>query len=103
MRALIIGCGYVGTALGAELIRRGYDVFGLSRTAGSRPELTGLGIHPLEADITSLDSLLSVSNNWNWVINCVSSSRGSLEDYRKAYLEGTRNLLKWLSKSAPGK
>ena len=33
MRMLIVGCGYVGLPLGAELVRQGHTVFGLKRSA----------------------------------------------------------------------
>jgi nucleoside-diphosphate-sugar epimerase len=103
MRVLIVGCGYVGSALGADLVRRGHEVFGLSRTMKNENELRKAGVQAVGADITKLDSLLSITGSWDWIVNCVSSSRGSLEDYRTVYLEGTRNLLQWLSKSSPRK
>jgi nucleoside-diphosphate-sugar epimerase len=40
---------------------------------------------------------------YDWVVNCVSSSRGNVKDYRKVYLEGTRNLIEWLSRKPPMK
>jgi nucleoside-diphosphate-sugar epimerase len=39
----------------------------------------------------------------DWVVNTVSSNRGGLEDYRKVYLGGTRNLLAWLGAAPPKK
>ena len=35
MRCLIVGCGYVGLPLGAELVRQGHEVFGLRRSAAA--------------------------------------------------------------------
>src|ERR1017187_10487677 len=34
MRVLIVGCGYVGLPLGAELVKQGHEVFGLRRGTG---------------------------------------------------------------------
>jgi hypothetical protein len=43
VRVLIVGCGYVGLPLGAELVRRGHEVFGLRRTAEGAEELLAAG------------------------------------------------------------
>jgi nucleoside-diphosphate-sugar epimerase len=37
------------------------------------------------------------------VVNCAASGGGSVEDYRRLYLEGTRNLIEWLAPSPPQK
>ncbi|PYK96401.1 MAG: hypothetical protein DME19_19820, partial [Verrucomicrobia bacterium] len=39
MRALILGCGYVGVPLGAELVKQGHEVFGVRRTSNAESEL----------------------------------------------------------------
>ena len=39
MRVLIVGCGYVGLPLGAELVKQGHEVFGLRRSADGEAEL----------------------------------------------------------------
>jgi nucleoside-diphosphate-sugar epimerase len=103
MRALIVGCGYVGAALGTELVRQGHEVFGLRRTDISNGDLKAIGIVPLKADITKLEDLARLPTDFDWVVNCVSSSRGSVEDYRAVYLGGMRNLVQWLSANPPKK
>jgi nucleoside-diphosphate-sugar epimerase len=97
MKCLIVGCGYVGLPLGRELVRRGHEVFGLRRSAAAEAELAAAGIKPLVADITRLETLAKLPNEFDWVVNCVASSGGSAEDYRQIYLQGTRNLIEWLS------
>src|SRR5262249_48661975 len=52
MRVLIVGCGYVGVALGVELVKQGHEVFGQRRSAAGETELKDVGIHPLIADVT---------------------------------------------------
>jgi nucleoside-diphosphate-sugar epimerase len=47
-------------------------------------------------DITNLQELRKLPGVYDWVVNCVSSSGGGAEDYRRVYLEGTRNLIDWL-------
>lgn len=93
----------MGKALGAELTIRGHDVFGLRRTAEAQDELKALGIVPLEADITKPQDLARLPTGFDWVVNCVSSSRGGLGDYRSVYLGGMRILMDWLSAKPPKK
>ena len=57
MRVLIIGCGYLGRPLGAELVRLGHEVFGLTRSGGADTALRERGIRPLAADITRRSDL----------------------------------------------
>jgi nucleoside-diphosphate-sugar epimerase len=99
MRVLIVGCGYVGLPLGAELTRQGHEVFGLRRSALAEAEMKSAGITPLHADITQPDSLKKLPRNFDWVVNCSASGGGGADDYRKVYLEGNRNLLAWLANS----
>lgn len=99
MRLLIVGCGYVGLPLGAELVRQGHQVWGMRRTNSGQGELEAVGIAPLTADITDLPSLLRLSNNYDWVVNCVSASGGSVEEYQGVYLKGMRHLLRWFEKA----
>ena len=41
---------------------------------------------------------------FDWVVNTVAStSGGGAEDYRRVYLQGTRNLIDWLAGSPPAK
>src|SRR6185503_7491488 len=96
MRVLIVGCGYVGLPLGAELVRQGHEVFGLRRTGSAEPELRANNITPLVADITQFAGLVKLPGPFDWVVNTVSSTKGGVEAYRQVYLEGTRNLVAWL-------
>ena len=100
MRVLIIGTGYIGLPLGAELVRRGHDVSGLRRNASGASALQAAGIHPMIADITQAADVAKLPNDFDWVVNSVASGGGSAEDYRKVYREGMRNLIEWL---APGR
>src|ERR1039457_4211038 len=99
MKCLIVGCGYVGLPLGAELVRRGHEVFGLRR--GAPGELKAAGIQPLVADITEPETLAKLPRDFDWIVNCVASGGGSADDYRKIYLEGDRHLISWLGGLPP--
>jgi nucleoside-diphosphate-sugar epimerase len=103
MRALIVGCGYVGMALGEELVRQGHDVSGLRRADEADADLKSVGISPIKGDITKREDLVRLPTDYDWVVNCVSSSRGTVDDYRTVYLEGTGNLIEWLSANPPKK
>ncbi len=100
MRVLIVGCGYVGLPLGAELVRRGHEVSGLRRSALAEAELKAAGITPLHADITRPETLARLPRDFDWVVNCSASGGGGADDYRKVYLAGNRNLLAWLAAAA---
>ena len=95
MRVLIVGCGYVGLPLGAELVQQGHTVFGLRRSAAD--ELKAAGITPLMADITQAESLAGLPRDFDWVVNCVASGGGGAGEYLQLYLQGTRHLIEWLT------
>ena len=103
MRVLIVGCGYVGLPLGAELVKQGHEVFGLRRSAGAEADFKAAGITPLTADITKAEQLAQLPRGYDWVVNCVSASGGGAEEYREVYLRGTRNLIEWLEAAPPKK
>ena len=75
MRVLIVGCGYVGVPLGAELVRLGHEVFGLRRSPAAEGELTAAGIRPLIGDVTQPESLAKLPRDFDWVVNCVAAGR----------------------------
>ena len=93
MRVLIVGCGYVGLPLGAELVKLGHEVFGLRRSAGADANLKTAGITPLHADITQPETLATLPTGFGWVVNCAASAGGDVDAYRRLYLQGTRNLI----------
>ncbi len=99
MRVLIVGCGYVGIALGIELIKQGHEAYGLRRSPGS--ELEAAGIKPLRGDITNPEDLSKLPGPFDWVVNTVSSTKGGVEEYQQVYLNGTRNLIDSLSAAPP--
>jgi len=104
MRVLIVGCGYVGVPLGVELIRLGHEVFGVTRSGARSAELEQAGIKPLVADISNRESLNQLPTGFDWVVNTTASGHGgAAAEYQQVYLEGTRNLIDWLSATPPKK
>lgn len=99
MRVLIVGCGYVGVALGKELVREGHEVFGVRRSAEKLDQLIAAGIQPLALDVSDRAALAPLPTNVDVVVNSIASSRGDESDYRRTYLESNRNLIDWLPSS----
>lgn len=96
MRVLIVGCGYVGVPLGAELVKLGHEVHGLRRTTEGAAELEAAGIKAVTGDITKPGDLAALPGPYDWVVNLVSSSKGGPEIYQQVYVDGTRNLIAWM-------
>jgi nucleoside-diphosphate-sugar epimerase len=95
-RTLIVGCGYLGLAVGRILVSRGHSVWGLRRNLDSAADLIGAGIQPVACDITQPEALALLAERFDWVVNTVSSSKGGVGEYRSVYLNGTRNLMDWM-------
>ena len=91
MKVLIAGCGYVGTALGAELVKAGHEVWGLRRDLDAARALEAHGIKPIVANLLRADTLKSFPAV-DTVVFCQAPSRKN-DDYKDIYFEGTRNLL----------
>jgi nucleoside-diphosphate-sugar epimerase len=103
MRVLIVGCGYVGLPLGAELVRLGHEVSGIRRSPSAEAELKAAGIQPLIADVARPEQFAGVPTGFDWVVNTVSSTRGGVDEYRSVYVDGTRNMIEWLKAAPPKK
>ncbi len=103
MRVLIIGCGYVGIPLGAELVRLGHEVFGVRRSADADEELKAAGITPLVADVSHREELEKLPRDFDWIVNTVSSTKGGAEEYEQVYLNGTKNVVDWCDTNPPKK
>jgi nucleoside-diphosphate-sugar epimerase len=99
MRILIVGPGYVGSRLADEWNASGHEVFGLRRTRP--PGATSAPKNLLFADITKQEELARLPADFDWVVNCVSSSGGGAAEYQATYLEGNRNLVSWLGARPP--
>lgn len=93
MNVLLVGCGYVGMRLGADLAAAGHAVYGLRRSRTAEAEMEAAGIRMVQGDITDASSLRAIPEGIDWVVNLVSSTRGGAAEYERVYVEGTRNLL----------
>jgi nucleoside-diphosphate-sugar epimerase len=101
MRVLIVGYGYVGEALGSELSKQGHEVIGLRRNIGIAQEPRSNAVRLVSADITQPNEPFGLEGGYDWVVHCVSATGGGVADYRRVYVEGTRNLLRSLATDPP--
>jgi nucleoside-diphosphate-sugar epimerase len=76
---------------------------GMRRSSANDAELIAAGIKPVVADVTKPSDLAQLPGPFDWVVNCVSSTRGGVDEYRQVYLQGTRNLIEWLASAPPKK
>lgn len=91
-RVLIAGCGYVGCALGEQLVARSDTVFGLRRRPLSLPR----GVEPIAADLSVSRSLRDLPGNLDFIVYAVSPSGRDDAHYRTAYVEGVSRLIEAL-------
>jgi nucleoside-diphosphate-sugar epimerase len=88
LRVLIAGCGDLGVALGLELAAGGDEVFGLRR----HPDRLPAPIRPLAADLGAPETLRELPEV-DAVVYAAAADRATEEAYRRAYVDGVRNLL----------
>lgn len=85
--ALVVGCGYVGSAL-ARLLTPDHDVHGLRRSPDGLPD----DVVPLARDVAAPFALPS-SPRFDLVFYLVGADGHTPDAYRRAYEDGPANLL----------
>ena len=88
-RVLIAGCGYVGEAAANRFHEAAWDVEGWTASEESAATLSDRPYRVRTADVTSAKAL----EDFDVVIDCVSSHGGDEGAYRRVYFEGAKNLL----------
>lgn len=103
MRVLILGYGYIGSALASRLAKAGHEVVAVRRGYGALPSAATSKpmVNVVQGDITEPASLKKIPSGFDWVVNCVASSGGGAEEYRRTYLAGMRNVLDLLKSHPP--
>jgi nucleoside-diphosphate-sugar epimerase len=92
-RILIAGCGYVGEAAANRFHERQWEVEGWTGSAPSAARLAGRPYPVHSVDIADRAAVSAVPREFDVVVQCVSSGGGDVEDYRRLYLAGARNLI----------
>lgn len=96
-KTLIVGCGYVGGALGRLLAEAGHDVVGTRR----HPPGDEGAIRYVAADVLRPESLSNLGDGFDHAVYAVSAAGFTDEAYRDAYVTGVRNVLTYLHGHAP--
>lgn len=92
-RILIAGCGYVGEAAADVFHGQHWEVEGWTGSAQSAARLENRPYPVRCVDITDRAALPASSGEFDVVLQCVSTSGGDADDYRRLYLGGARNLI----------
>lgn len=92
-RIAIIGCGYVGRALGETLAAAGHDVIGTTTTPARVAEIEAAGITPQIIELSQAEPLHALLGDRDAVFLTVAAGRGR-RDYAEVYLNGVKNLLR---------
>ena len=93
MKCLIVGCGYLGVALGAALVQRGHEVWGMRRTTEADALLAGVGIRPVHADVTQPGWWRHLPQGVDWAIYCAAPGDGQWASYCSVYGSGVRQAI----------
>ena len=88
----IVGCGYVGSAVGAALAKLGHDVLGTTTSPDRVEVLRDQGIKPAIVRLDQRQDLQRVLLDREIVILTVSAGQGG-QTYREVYLDGVGHLL----------
>lgn len=79
-RALIVGCGCCGRALGAELLAEGWAVRGTSRDAEGLAAIEAAGIEPARADPEQPGTVLELVDDVAILVWLLGSATGDAEN-----------------------
>ncbi|PIU39935.1 MAG: hypothetical protein COT00_04355 [Candidatus Omnitrophica bacterium CG07_land_8_20_14_0_80_50_8] len=99
MKVLIAGCGYLGKALGRNLVESGVMVWGLRRDRLALKSLEMVGIKPVQADLTKPESLVHLPNVDTVVLSQAPSKNS--DTYHAVYYEAVENLVEALHLKKP--
>jgi uncharacterized protein YbjT (DUF2867 family) len=95
-RALIIGCGCGGRALGAELREEGWQVRGTSRDEEGLAAIEEAGIEPARADPERPGTILELVGDVTVVLWLLGSAKGSAEELARVHGPRLESLLEHL-------
>ncbi|HXY37310.1 MAG TPA: SDR family oxidoreductase [Planctomycetaceae bacterium] len=99
MRALVIGCGYLGRRVAAIWRSAGWDVSALTRSPQNAALLRDLGIEPIVGDVLAPATLRSLPSV-EVVLYAVGYDRHAAASKRDVYVQGLANVLKKIAPHA---
>jgi nucleoside-diphosphate-sugar epimerase len=92
MRALVIGCGYLGRRVAAIWRSAGWDVSALTRTPENVAVLSHLGLEPIIGDVLLPETLKSLPPA-DVVLYAVGHDRRAVSSKRDVYVQGLVNFM----------
>jgi nucleoside-diphosphate-sugar epimerase len=98
-RILIAGCGYVGEAAANLFHQQQWEVEAWTGSAESVARLSNRPYPVRSVDIADRAAISAMSGQFDVVVQCASTSGGGVEEYRRLYLEGARNLMEAFPRS----
>ena len=94
MHVVVAGCGWLGLAIGRELLNQGHRVTAVRRDPARAAELAAAGLEPLVLDLTEPNAHRQLPADVQALVGCQSARSDSAEGYRAAYLGVNRTLLR---------
>jgi nucleoside-diphosphate-sugar epimerase len=98
MKAFVTGgSGFVGRHLVRKLVRRGYDVYALTRLDSSAVELSALGAVPVRGSINDVESMRPDMTGADVVFHCAGWNKFGAKEWMAAEsinVAGTRQVLR---------
>lgn len=94
MRVLLTGGGgFLGGAIARQLVERDHSVCSFSR--GRYPALEALGVRHVEGDLAERDAVIAAAAGCDAIVHTAAKAGvwGDYAEYRRANLDGTRNVL----------
>lgn len=95
---VVLGCGYVGTAVARAALARGAKVTALTRNEVKADSLRTLGCEVVVGSLSDDAWHQKIPGAVDGVLNCVSSGGGGLDGYRDSYVAGMRSVMTWASR-----
>ena len=94
MKVLVTGGGgFLGQALCRSLLERGFDVVSFNR--GLYPALGAIGVRQVQGDLADRDALVAAAKGVGAIFHNAAKAGawGPYEDYHRANVLGTRNVI----------
>ncbi|QDT52390.1 NAD dependent epimerase/dehydratase family protein [Caulifigura coniformis] len=97
---LVVGCGYVGARVAAQLAAEGHRVFAVTRSAQRADDFAARGWTPIVADVMS-PAAIAAAPPMDAMLHAVGFDRTAGVPKRDVYVDGLTNVLNALSGRCP--